>query len=185
MVVDLLIVTVYHSVRQKVQKQNTTTVMLHQQLTKPIKFPKTAVILLTEALMFNQSIVTIIVALISSGTLGTIITAMAKKKDRKHIDSVKQIVEDTMGTIRQDVETLKNNQKDMTQKIDNLLVKTQTLNKELEHQKQVSQTCDYHLIKALRKKGVINGDSEVIIELLMKDGNLLLNDNPNGGANDR
>ena len=133
--------------------------------------------------MFNQSIVTIIVALISSGTLGTIITAMTKKRDRKHIDSIEQIVEDTVGTIRQDVETLKNNQKDMTQKIDNLLVKTQTLNKELEHQKQVSQTCDYYLIKALRKKGVINGDSEVIIELLMKDGNLLLNDNPNGGAN--
>ena len=131
--------------------------------------------------MFNQSIVTIIVALISSGTLGTIITAMAKKRDRKHIASVKQIVEDTVGTIRQDVETLKNNQKDMTQKIDNLLVKTQTLNKELEHQKQVSQTCDYQLIKALRKKGVINGDSEVILELLMRDGNLLLNDN--GGLN--
>ena len=135
--------------------------------------------------MFNQSIVTIIVALITSGTLGTVITALSKKRERNHINNIKKIVEDSMGTIRQDVEVLKDNQKDMTQKIDNLLVKTQTLNKELEHQKQVSQTCDYHLIKALRKKGVINGDSEVIIELLMRDGNLLLNDNPNGGTNGR
>ena len=174
-------VIAFHFAQQQAQPQNTITATLRPVRMKHTKYPQMAVILITEGLMFNQSIVTIIVALISSGTLGTIITAMAKKQDRKHIDSVTQIVEDTVGTIRQDVETLKNNQKDMTQKIDNLLVKTQTLNKELEHQKQVSQTCDYRLIKALRKKGVINGDSEVIIELLMKDGNLLLNDNSNGG----
>ena len=99
----------------------------------------------------------------------------------EYLGKAKKIVEDTMGTIRSDVEVLKDNQKTMTSKIDNILNKTQKLNKELEHQKQVSQTCDYLLIKALRKKGVINGDSEVIIELLMKDGNLLLNED--GGAN--
>ena len=103
--------------------------------------------------MFNQSIVTIIVALISSGTLGTIITAMAKKRDRKHIDSVKQIVEDTVGTIRQDVETLKNNQKDMTQKIDNLLVKTQTLNKELEHRSKYPKRATTFLSRRCVRKG--------------------------------
>ena len=174
-------VNAYHFVRQQAQPRNMLTATLRPLLMKPTRYPRTAVILLTEGLMFNQSIVTIIVALITSGTLGTIISALSKKRERNHIDNIKKIVEDTMGTIRSDVEVLKDNQKTMTTKIDNLLNKTQTLNKELEHQKQVSQTCDYHLIKALRKKGVINGDSEVIIELLMRDGNLLLNDNLNGG----
>lgn len=123
----------------------------------------------------DNSVLQIIIVLISSGALGTLITALSKKKERQNSDNIKIIVSSQTKALQDCVDKLSQNQvrlaealKEISNKVDNLSIKQKVLHNNIEDIKKESEEMDLLFIEKLREKHIFNGESTEFYKYLLK-----------------
>lgn len=116
----------------------------------------------------------LIIVLFSSGTVATLISAISKKKDREHTTHIKEVVEETMKNLTDDIKDMKKSQGEMTkalgiltEDLKDLKEDLQNLTEDVRDLEEKFLSTDLLFIKKLREKGVLNGESDELYTHLL------------------
>ena len=127
----------------------------------------------------------VILVAMSSGIVGTVITAISKKKARKETESIQEIVRVSTHEMLSDIAHLKENQSSMTDILQNMTRElkgarnaqddmkkiSKKTQQEILKIKKESERVDFLLLKKLREKHILNGESDEIFEYLLEQKN--------------
>ena len=120
----------------------------------------------------------IIIVLISSGVLGTIITAISKKRERNSVDRIRDIVKAQNLALQEHVYKLAKNQAKLAEgirivstKVDTLKEQQNLLHNEFIQLRSESEEVDLLLLQKLREKKIFNGESNEIYNILLNQRN--------------
>lgn len=127
----------------------------------------------------------LIIVALSSGVVGTIITAISKKKARMQTESIQEVVRDTTREMLGDISQLRENQTVMTGILQDITTDLKSARNAQDEQKKISkktqqeilkikkesERVDFLLLKKLREKHILNGESDEIFEYLLEQKN--------------
>lgn len=126
----------------------------------------------------SNYLIQIIIALASSGVFGSIITAIVKKRERESTENIQKVVKSQTLDLQNNTATIQKNQVELAKEIENLT----KINKEMQEQiksnkkeltwmQDESRKIDLILLKALREKKILNGESDKIYREMLANDN--------------
>lgn len=114
--------------------------------------------------------------LISTGTLGVVINAIQKARDRKSDERINKLIKGTTDPIRTQIETMSSqmgevviNVKDINNKVKQQEKSIKQLTNDFNRHTKTSRKVDMILTRALHDKQLINGESEKIYNILFEE----------------
>jgi chromosome segregation ATPase len=124
----------------------------------------------------------LLIVVISSGALGTIVTAISKKRERQNIDNIQKVVNTQTSQLQSSIKSIQECQLETAQALEELkktteLIRTeqkqireeqQELKKSFNRFKYESEDLDLLIVQKLREKGIFNGESEVFVKKLLE-----------------
>lgn len=120
--------------------------------------------------LFLQLLITIV----SSGTLGAIVTAIAKRRQNQSNENIQNIVKAQTIGLQNSFKVLQDNQVEMSKTIEQTSKTIGEVQKEIKEyrQEQVkikseSRDIDLLMLKAMREKKIINGESDEIYKRML------------------
>lgn len=127
----------------------------------------------------------LIIVALSSGVVGTIITAISKKKARMQTESIQEVVKETTREMLGDISQLRENQTAMTGILQDITTDLKSARNAQDDMKKISkktqqeilkikkesERVDFLLLKKLREKHILNGESDEIFEYLLEQKN--------------
>ena len=126
----------------------------------------------------SNYLIQIIIALASSGVFGSIITAIVKKRERESTENIQKVVKSQTLDLQNNTAIIQKNQVELAKEIENLT----KINKEMQEQiksnkkeltwmQDESRKIDLILLKALREKKILNGESDKIYREMLANDN--------------
>lgn len=123
----------------------------------------------------NNYIYQLILVAISSGALGTIVTAISKKRERQSMSNIEKVVNLQTQGFQSTLDKVQSNQKQMTEcleeitkQLKNITDEQKELKKNFKKFKSESEELDLLIVQKLREKKIFNGESEDIIKKLLE-----------------
>lgn len=123
----------------------------------------------------NDYVFQLLIVIISSGALGTIVTAISKKRERQNMSNIEKIVKEETKEIRSTMSTVVDNQKNMAEelvkicnKLERLQKQQDTLDKKFTNFEKESEDLDLFMVTKLREKKIFNGESDEFYRKLIE-----------------
>lgn len=123
----------------------------------------------------NDYVFQLLIVIISSGALGTIVTAISRKRERQNMNNIEKIVKEETKEIRSTMSTVVDNQKNMAEelvkicnKLERLQKQQDTLDKKFTDFEKESEDLDLFMVTKLREKKIFNGESDEFFRKLIE-----------------
>lgn len=123
----------------------------------------------------NDYIYQFIIVVVSSGALGTIITAISKKRERQSMDNIEKVVASQTQSFKSTLDKVQSNQmktteclEEITKKLNSISTEQKELKKSFKKFKNESEELDLLIVQKLREKKIFNGESEEILKKLLE-----------------
>lgn len=129
----------------------------------------------------NTWIEELIIVLVSSGVVGSLITAVSRKRERNSTENIRSIVQEASTIMVDDIAHLKTNQNAMTEILEDITTEikglknsqdeikktSKKIQQDVSKFKKESEKVDFLFLKKLREKHILNGESDEIFEYLL------------------
>ena len=122
----------------------------------------------------NNYVYELLIVLISSGALGTVITSISKKQERRNMSNIEKVVDNQTSKFKETLDKLQTNQKNMaecleaiTNSLADFKIEMKDLKRTFRKFKSESEELDLFTIQKLREKKIFNGESEEFVKKLL------------------